>query len=359
MGVEVRAPVAGLVRASSTRLESLTALRFVAALLVFGNHIGDTFLAEGSRLNRVLQTGFVGVSFFFVLSGFVLTWTWRPDDRALLFYRRRIARVVPNHLVAWGVALALAVATGLHLSATGVASSLSLLQAWHPDPSVHFAVNPVVWTLSVEVFFYLAFPAIVGPLRRLDRCGCFLVMAACVAVSVGWAVVGHIADPGARHWVVYVFPLARLPEFVLGILLAFALRAGDLRRVSLSLALALAAVAWAVGLGVPRAFHVAAVTLVPFALVVVAAAQRDLQGRRSRLLRTRTLVRLGEWSFAFYLLHELVIRGATAAFDLDRLAGPAVVGAVTVLLITSVLASGALARFVERPTEARLRGTAR
>jgi peptidoglycan/LPS O-acetylase OafA/YrhL len=172
-------------------------------------------------------------------------------------------------------------------------------------------------------------------------------------------VVGHIADPGARHWVVYVFPLARLPEFVLGIVLAFALRAGDLRRVPLWSALALAALAWAVGLGTPRAFHVAAVTLVPFALVIVAAAQSDLQGSRSRLLRTRTLVRLGEWSFAFYLLHELVIRGAAAAFDLDRLAGPAAIGAVTVLLITSVLASGALSRFVERPTEARLRGSSR
>jgi peptidoglycan/LPS O-acetylase OafA/YrhL len=357
MGVEVRAPVAGRARASSARLESLTALRFVAALLVFGNHVGDSFLAEGSPVNHVLQTGFVGVSFFFVLSGFVLTWAWRPEDRTLRFYRRRVARVVPNYLVAWTVALALAVATGVVLSATGVAGSLSLLQAWHPNPSVHFAVNPVGWTLSVEAFFYLAFPAIVGPLGRLDVRGRLVVMVACVAASVGWAVVGHIADPGARHWVVYVFPVARLPEFVLGIVLAFALRAGDLRRVPLSLALTLAAVAWAVGLGTPRAFHVAAVTLVPFALVVVAAAQSDLQGSRSRLLRTRTLVRLGEWSFAFYLLHELVIRGAAAAFDLDRIAGAGVV--VIVLLITSVLASGALARFVERPAEARLRGTAR
>jgi peptidoglycan/LPS O-acetylase OafA/YrhL len=43
-----------------------------------------------------------GVSFFFVLSGFVLTWSARPDDIATGFWRRRIARIYPVHLVTAG-----------------------------------------------------------------------------------------------------------------------------------------------------------------------------------------------------------------------------------------------------------------
>ena len=78
---------------------SLTSLRFVAALLVFANHIGDAYAREGSALWQVLESGFVGVTFFFVLSGFVLTWTHSPADRPGQFFRRRIARIVPNYFV--------------------------------------------------------------------------------------------------------------------------------------------------------------------------------------------------------------------------------------------------------------------
>ena len=76
------------------RLDSLTGLRWLAALLVFGNHA--LVVAEGTALDAarpLMRAGVVGVSFFFVLSGFVLAWSNSTAVPATTFYRRRFARI--------------------------------------------------------------------------------------------------------------------------------------------------------------------------------------------------------------------------------------------------------------------------
>lgn len=78
------------------RLDSLTGARFVAALAVFLFHAGGIFPAEGvfgKALAFISRDGGIGVDFFFVLSGFVLAWSWRPGSSVKAFYRRRFARL--------------------------------------------------------------------------------------------------------------------------------------------------------------------------------------------------------------------------------------------------------------------------
>src|SRR5512133_3297128 len=85
-----------------SRLDSLTGLRFLAALLVFAYHAGSVGTLTG---NGITAPGRSGVSFFFILSGFLLTWTARPDDTRRAFYQRRVARIVPSYLVALALVL--------------------------------------------------------------------------------------------------------------------------------------------------------------------------------------------------------------------------------------------------------------
>ncbi|HVE45834.1 MAG TPA: acyltransferase [Acidimicrobiales bacterium] len=332
----------------------MTGLRFLAALAVFANHAGDAFLDPENPVNGTAQTGFAGVSFFFVLSGFVLTWSARPGDRPAAFYRRRVARIVPNHAVAWLLALVVLLAAGHSVGLVPAVLSLTLLQSWHPSPDVHFAVNAVAWTLAVEAFFYATFPFLLPVLAHFGQRWRRALMGLSVSGTLLAAGAGYAAAPAARHWLVYVFPVARLPEFVLGILLALEVRAGATGRFRLAPALALAVAVWLACRAVPPAFQVAAVTLVPFALLIVAAAQADIAGRRS-FARHRALVRLGEWSFAFYLLHAMVLEVADGAVDL-RGRGPAfIVAGILTLLAVSVAASATLFSTVERPMERRLR----
>ena len=95
-----------------SRLESLTGMRFLAALLVFGCHAAVLgYFAPETELRLMKFTysgGWIGVVFFFVLSGFVLTWSVRPGDTPRAFWRRRVCKIYPNHLVTALAAILLA-----------------------------------------------------------------------------------------------------------------------------------------------------------------------------------------------------------------------------------------------------------
>lgn len=83
-------------------LPSLTGLRWVAALLVFCLHTRNLGYFNGQARHFAdwgFGAGSTGVSFFFLLSGFVLGWSARSDDRPTAFWRRRFARLYPVHLV--------------------------------------------------------------------------------------------------------------------------------------------------------------------------------------------------------------------------------------------------------------------
>ena len=82
------------------RLDALTGLRWWAAFVVFVFHMVNRHRAAARADRRGLQpSGYLGVTFFFVLSGFVLTWSARPERDKRTFYWRRFARIYPSHFV--------------------------------------------------------------------------------------------------------------------------------------------------------------------------------------------------------------------------------------------------------------------
>lgn len=112
-----------------TDLPRLTSLRAFAALAVFGFHCGTVL--NWAVAQRLAGVGYVGVSFFFVLSGFVFAWSIPPGRPARDFYRRRLARVYTMHLVTASAARALFSSR----SAWAVVSNLLLVHAWGASPN--------------------------------------------------------------------------------------------------------------------------------------------------------------------------------------------------------------------------------
>lgn len=334
------------------RLPSLTGLRWVAAFLVFGMHVRNFgFFGPGPAANvmaTVFQAGGTGVSFFFILSGFVLMWSSRPKDTALGFLRRRVARIYPVHLVCVLIALVLALTIGSEMAPTAgqLVTNVLLLHSWSPDYAYYQSLDPVSWSLVCELLFYVSFPLFGRLARHLQARGAvvFAAVSALAVIAVPIAVTVHPIS-----WPIYFFPLARLGEFTLGIALARLVLLGRWHGPGLDVALGVTLIGYFVVPALPSAFGNTFCTLLGFSLLIPAAATADLRGTHS-VWRLPVMERLGEWSFSFYMVHVMVLSAVkTLLPGTISLNAPAGLVVVLAMFGVSLGLSWALFTFVETP----------
>lgn len=339
----------------SPRLDSFTALRFFAALGVVLCHFVGLLHLRGVTA-AVLLFGQFGVDFFFVLSGFVLTWSWKPRRSTARFYWLRFARIWPLHLVV----LALMMAGGSRGPVQNVVQEAFLVQQWPPTQSWRVGINGVTWTLSVEVFFYLLFPLMIRPIGRMSS---RVLMA--LAVS-GWFLTGiwylamREATGDSIIWVAATNPYVRLPQFFVGVAVALLVkRHGVGARSGVSTILKILGVlglvaTWGVFIGSQSQVYeenlIPAWTFLVTPGTALVIAGFALSGLTRLDPVPRWLVALGEWSFALYLIHRAVIQ-----LILDHVHPVPRPLALIGLTILSVVLSGLFYRVVERPAERWLR----
>ncbi|WP_051970086.1 acyltransferase family protein [Kitasatospora azatica] len=350
-------------RPKISRLPSLTGLRFAAAVLVFLTHTVDENvfrdLGVGKAYGEALRNvGYSGVSFFFILSGFVLAWAYRPGDRAVEFWRRRAAKIYPSHLVtALAAVVLLQVSAGQLPAVRQWLSNLLLVQSWFPQIDVTFGLNPVSWSLACEALFYLAFPLLAAGVRRIRTerlwywLGALAVLVWCVpfATSLLPATPQYAGVSIPRFWFVYAFPPVRALEFVIGIMLARLVLAGKWPKISLLWPGLLVVLGYLLQQRVPDSWALAAAQLVPMAVLVASAASADVRGAGS-VFRGRVLVRLGEWSLAFYLIHQMILVYGHRALGAGRTWSTwEAAGVLLLALGCTVLLAGVLHTVVERP----------
>ncbi|MFC4145048.1 acyltransferase family protein [Micromonospora mangrovi] len=341
------------------RLPSLTGLRWIAALLVFGFHVATMRIVAEPDFKAVVDKAFAlglsGVEFFFILSGFVLVWSYRPGERRRTFLRRRLAKIYPNHLLMWAVVLLVGLwfADPVNLWAAG--GNLLLLQAWNPTPGYFYSVNTVSWSLSCELFFYLCLPFALPVLRRLRPAALWAVVVAAPLLIVALWPGQRLVPEESRWWFTQVFPVVRSLEFWMGVAAAELMRRGRWRGPNLTVASLLFLTTWVAAAQWIRAELWAALLAVAYLLVITAAADADVRGRRTPW-RSRPMVWLGEVSFAFYLVHVFVM------MTVLRLTGDWGVGlpgwrgplAVLGFLLANLALAAALHRWVETPMMRRL-----
>ena len=314
-------------------LPTLTALRFFAALMIFVFHLRE--FAPSETLYALAPGMFQGVSFFFVLSGFVLTHAYAGREIPLAaFYRARFARIAPLHVVCLLGLLAvvpLPVALGQSLDAAAAAAAfalkLSMLDAWVPLRAVQSSWNSVSWSISVEMAFYAAFPFLSMAMARRP----LSTLAGAVAVSLGVLAAGVVAGlptfvpDGSAVTLVQLgsfFPPARGFEFVLGMATCLVwrrwvvpARLSDAVWTGVETAVLAFAALWLCVLLPWLVFHTQGAVFVGlraagsswlFAALLCALAGG--RGRLGRALSAPWWVKLGQVSFAFYLVHVIVMR---------------------------------------------------
>jgi peptidoglycan/LPS O-acetylase OafA/YrhL len=309
-------------------LPAITPLRFPAALVVFVVHAWMMFKGPSNALPFELPHYHLAaaVQFFFLLSGFILTYNYLGEFRAPTkrgvwnFYVARLARVYPVHLLAMLIAVPYAIAMFVRPGvAPGawqyVLAHLTLTNGFVPEASPGVLMfNASAWSLSTEVFLYLMFPLIVP----LIASGSFARRAFWTVVLLApWAtaVTGLLSGYEMPWWLSpYRFPPVRMADFVIGVLIGAAWRnrapgaAPSRFATGRELFAVGALLVWGwvfIGLTEKSKYLWVAswcgAYYVPFVLCLYAFARGE--GLLSRVLTTKVPTYLGEISFALYMLH--------------------------------------------------------
>ncbi len=346
---------------SSSRLDSLTALRFFAALHVLLFHLQGLAALPGPLWShQLLGTGFVSVSFFFVLSGFILTVSYagRPPKQRLAAYAGgRFARLYPLYL------LALLLMLPAWFKSWSVGPSLAtplLLQAWVPTWAL--AWNPPAWSLSVEAFFYVMFPFLLPVVLRLSSRKAWVLAVAGWFVGILFSVayvwfspdgLSHVDDATQAPWLnaLKFYPLMRLPEFFVGMALGKSFLLGKWPRLGplggMAVGGLLLGLLYSSTIPYPLLHNGLFTPL--FVAVIAAAAQRGDSVFRA-IFEHRWLVILGEASYALYILQTpllSLVHGVAKRLWPTLLESPLAFSAVA--LAVTVTASVIAWALIERP----------
>lgn len=303
-------------------LPAVEGMRACAAMGVVVTHVAFQTGHSSGALGRLFGRFDLAVAVFFTLSGFLL---WRghaaaardlgPRPRTGHYLRSRVVRIMPAYVVAVVVILTL-LPDADHASPTVWLANLTLTQIYVPLTLTGGLTQ--MWSLSVEVSFYLALPILALLARRLPVAARVPAIAALGVLSWAWGWAPLHAGSGTNplNW-----PPAFFSWFAAGMLLAewvhsgIGLPARIAQRKAGRLAMAaVAVVAYLIaasplagpeGLvpGTPAQFAVktAMGSLVAFALV--APLVLDRVDTPHRVLGTTVMVTLGRWSYGLFVWH--------------------------------------------------------
>ena len=216
----------------SAFLNPLTSLRFFAALFIFFLHASNHSLFPPAIIRHFDFSK--AVSFFFVLSGFILTYSYYNKTFSVInFYRLRLSRVWPITFISL-LLVCIFLPASIYLPSQNSSVPIVLvflvhtlcLQSLIPIPSFYFGYNAVAWSISTELCFYVIFPF----LHRLQWSKLSLVWISSVFISLALSFVSlnfDIPGFGAVNYdqiswqgLVYISPLSRFNEFISGIIAA-------------------------------------------------------------------------------------------------------------------------------------------
>ena len=341
----------GLEQVSSVdRIPALTGLRAIAALSVVGTHaaFGTGALSRGYP-GAMLARLDIGVAIFFVLSGLLLFGPWvrataaaAPPPPLRRYGSSRVRRIMPAYLIT--VLLAYLVYELRPIEPNpghtwaGLIRNLTLTQIYG-DYFTRYQHQGLtqMWSLAVEVAFYLMLPALAwvllaGACRGRWRPGLLLaLLAGMAAVSPLWLVLSESGwlPAGAGLWLPHY-----LVWFAGGMALAVLQVAGVRCRWTVALPVAAAGyllVSTRLGADemVKTLLYAVIATLVVAPAVLTGSRGRSLY---TRLLSTPPIVRLGEISYEVFLLHVIVMEVALSAV----LGWPLFTGSATGLFAVTV-----------------------
>lgn len=297
-------------------IRTLQSLRFFFIILVVLSHyIGSSFDFGGE----------CGVSFFFMLSGFVLSLAYseriaKGSFSTKPFVVKQWIKIYPLHILTFIVMFALDIRLEKYCDITAVIANILLLQSWVPADSFYFVANSPSWFLCDILFFYVVFSSLNKYILRSDN---RKLLAISLVVFLLYICLMAVLPTYLVNSILYANPLTRLLDFIVGIILyklyisdnGIALRDKlngksffmvSLMELSVILLVVITAIVYP---HLPQRVRTVSIFWLAIPLFIFFFAMTDKHsGVISRFLQGKTMLWLGNISFSIYIIHAPVLR---------------------------------------------------
>jgi len=335
------------------KITQITFTRFVAALAIVISHFNkDVFLYKIPYLSEVFLRANVGVSYFFILSGFIMIVAYHKKEKIGYgdYYRNRFARIYPLYVV--GLLLLWFTREEKFLF-TDILLYLFGLQSWIPSKAM--VLNFPGWSISVEFLFYLLFPFLYNYLYSRKNKSIWVITILIWIITQIFSNLymnsGFYKGPHTEsHDFITYFPLLHINEFLIGNLAGlFFIRNHKQKDFDFSISLVFITILLCL-IFVPLYFHngLMGVLFIPLILLI----SRN-NGFLTKIFSLKPLEYLGEISYAIYITHIPVLYilrrlvWKKYIFDIDVMFG--------VYMIALILSSALFYQLIESPAREFLR----
>lgn len=305
---------------ASERLNSIQAMRGVAALLVVLYHARDYLNGEMPHEkvgDFLFGYGYIGVDLFFIISGFIITYVTYNNKRdgGLSYITKRFFKIYPPFIVAL---LSACILRGLNfdtLQLTGgftldniIKSALFIPINFNTPPYIATNLLPVAWTITYELIFYAIFFAAMQTNHKLrGLLTAFIIILLFLVSSLGRGVIDF--SPGAKPMPSKFISLITNPimlTFVLGIIsnwLFFKIRNVDRNIVNAYSTLTILAAIVLILSGKFTGHGLLGYGLISFLIFISTMLLIEINGVNI----PRPILFLGEISYSLYLSHMVII----------------------------------------------------
>ncbi len=285
------------------QIKALTSTRAVAAIMVFVHHFsGGIFPFSASY--RLFHSGNLAVSYFFVLSGFVLFLAhYDQDIKYWRYFRRRVARIVPLYTFALLLCIYLAVFFNSNPLPVNFGKQITysalLIQSFFY--SYPLTLNIPGWSVSVELFFYALFPLFLLIMKKNTKLfitfAILLFLASQIYHSINYLNKNNISDQLLDF--VFFHPAIHINQFLIGMLGGYCYLKLKDKGLKLKLVptLLFAGIMLIIAFRPDYLSYQTGLIAPLFMLLIVAIAIRN-----NRILNMKGFVFLGEISFGIYIL---------------------------------------------------------
>lgn len=297
-------------------IESFQGLRGYAILLIFVSHCN--FIQNRFGYNYFAWLGAFGVSIFIMMSGYLLMKRY-PNTKLITkkdFLIKKLKKFYPLHLLTLFLSLPLCykslIGAGSWKQWGILASNVLLLQAWVPRNYVYFSFNAVSWYLSITVFFALVSPYIVKLVQTLQKRIVFAVVLTVILEFI-WCTL--TCGMTYAHWLIYVFPIARCLDFFIGAACVLIQEKSscqnDMKKCTVFFlsSVFILCILSVISIDTQSEYFSVCFWTVPVILLLLSVAMGDKQSRLIiGVFQNKAAMFMGEISFEFFLIHQLVIR---------------------------------------------------